>query len=55
MENLNVIELRKDELSHINGGSYWGPIAGMYILLEAALNPTAHYEAFMQGWNDAVN
>ncbi|WP_420577167.1 hypothetical protein [Ekhidna sp.] len=49
----NLVELKREELQEVEGGTGWGPIVGMYVLMEAALNPTAHYEAFMEGWNAA--
>jgi hypothetical protein len=50
MENLK--ELNSEELREIQGGSWygpWAPVVGIYVLLEAALNPSAHIEAFNRG------
>jgi len=53
LENLGVQELDAKEMKEIDGG-FWGvvlPIVASYILLEAALNPKAHIQAFKDGWN----
>jgi hypothetical protein len=54
IENLNLnkmglMPLTETERNETNGG--WWPIIGAYILLEAALNPSAHINAFKEGWN----
>ncbi|MFP4341861.1 MAG: hypothetical protein ACLFQO_15540 [Cyclobacteriaceae bacterium] len=46
----NLVELNERELGVIEGG-WWLPIIAAYVLLEAALNPSAHVEAFMDGFN----
>lgn len=49
-----VRNLNENELKEINGGAWWPFIVG-YILVEAALNPTAHINALVEGYNSAVN
>lgn len=41
-------ELNENELKSVNGG-WILPLLFAYILLEAALNPKAHIEAFKEG------
>ncbi len=47
----NLVELNEKELKDIEGGGYWLPIIATYILLEAALNPSAHIKAFKEGYD----
>ncbi|PWS31798.1 hypothetical protein [Pedobacter paludis] len=52
LQNFSVVEMDTKEMCEQNGGI--NPFLGFavaYILAEAALNPRAHYKAFMEGWN----
>jgi hypothetical protein len=54
-----VVELGREELKKVEGGGLlWDAAAALffsYILLEAALNPQAHIEAFKEGREIAKN
>lgn len=49
--SLMVEELTAEDSEKIHGG-FWGPYFVGYVLLEAALNPQAHADAFLQGFKD---
>lgn len=52
------IELNREELKEVEGGGIILIAAGLffsYVLLEAALNPQAHIEAFEEGREIAKN
>jgi len=42
------------EMQEVDGGVGWLPILCSYVLLEALVNPTAHINAFKQGWNSVT-
>lgn len=47
-----IIELDKEELKEVDGGGFLilvGALLLTYVVVEAALNPQAHYDAFMEG------
>ena len=51
--NLNacgVSEISEREMKEVNGGVWWSVIVA-YILLEALVNPTAHCNALVEGFN----
>ena len=54
LENLNLVELNSQELQSTDGGSvpptFW-PVYGLYLAMEIAGSPVAHYNAFMEGYN----
>jgi len=53
-----VVELGREELKKVEGGGLLLVAAGLffsYVLLEAALNPQAHIEAFKEGREIAKN
>jgi hypothetical protein len=54
IDDLNLIELTKQESQQIDGGA-WLAFAVAYVLIEVALNPTAHYNALVDGINEAYN
>lgn len=47
-------DLTAGELEKIRGG-FWGPYFVGYVLLEAALNPQAHIDAFLKGFKDGYD
>ena len=56
LDNLNLVELNAQEIQEVDGGvkppSFWA-VYGLYLLVEAAGSPKAHYDAFMKGFNSA--
>ena len=47
---LCVQELNKKEKKNINAGG-WAPFIVGYLLIEALMNPEAHINAMMEGYN----
>ncbi|MBN1951168.1 MAG: class IIb bacteriocin, lactobin A/cerein 7B family [Bacteroidales bacterium] len=48
-DNFGLSELNQRELESTHGGIW--PYIVAYVLVEAFLNPSAHIEAFREGWN----
>lgn len=51
LNKMGLAPISDSELNEIDGGWAWWPIVVTYVLLEAALNPVAHINAFREGWN----
>lgn len=47
-------KLTAEESENIQGG-FWGPYFVGYVLLEAALNPQAHVDAFVKGFKEGYD
>ncbi len=51
LNKMGLVPMGDSEMKEVDGGWVWWPIIAGYVLLEAALNPKAHINAFMEGWN----
>ena len=50
LNNFGVQEMNEKELMVAEGGNPLVAFAVGYILIEAAMNPISHYNAFIAGW-----
>ncbi len=52
LSSFNSQELSRTEAASINGGNLWGEFALTYILISALINPRAHIDSFVTGFNE---
>ena len=51
LNKMGLAPMSELEMQEADGGWVWWPYIAVYVLVEAALNPTAHLKAFMDGFN----